>query len=164
MTLFDPTFTKAKERSEFFFLWTLLGIRGLQDAGWNPYKTSIEVVDEMCALHAKAETLEAKRHLELWLYGHAVEASEPYELLANLIDVSQGGLFRLMRFQPRRGRGPPSPGDKIKQSEQAAKSAGMDGVVTPMQEVWDRALRRDLPLRLLTPSRRNSIQTGSVKS
>ena len=76
-----------------------------------------------------------------WLYGHAVEASEPYELLANLIDISQGGLFRLMRFPPRKDGGPPSPGDKIKKLEQAAKSAGMDGVVIPMQEVWNNNLR-----------------------
>ena len=65
MTLVDPAFTRAKERSEFFFIWTLLGIRGLQDPGWNPYQTSIEVVDEMCTLQAKAETLEAQLHLSL---------------------------------------------------------------------------------------------------
>lgn len=141
MTLFDPAFTSAKARSEFSFIQTLLAIRGLQDPGWNPFITSIEVIDEMCALHAKAETLEAKRDLELWLYGHAVEASEPYELLANLIDVAQGGLFHLARFPPKKGHGPPSPGDKIKQLEKAAKDAEMTGAVTPMREVWNRDLR-----------------------
>jgi hypothetical protein len=57
MTLFDPAFTKAKEQSEYAFLETLLGVRGLQDAGWNPYETSFEVIDEMCALHRESGNL-----------------------------------------------------------------------------------------------------------
>jgi hypothetical protein len=141
MTLFDPAFTKAKEQSEYAFLETLLGVRGLQDAGWNPYETSFEVIDEMCALHAKAETFKAKRHLELWLYGHVVEASEPYETLANLIDISLGGAFHLVRFPPNDRGVHPSPGVKIDRLREAAQAARMPDLVTPMQEIWDRDLR-----------------------
>ena len=97
LTLFDPAFTKAKERSEFAFIQTLLAVRGLQDPGWKPYETSLSAINEICAVHAKAESYTAKRHLELWLFGHAIEASEPYEMLANLIDISQGGTFHKLR-------------------------------------------------------------------
>src|SRR5260370_3684276 len=125
MTLFDPAFTKAKEQSEYAFLETLLGVRGLQDAGWNPYETSFEVIDEMCALHAKAETFNAKRHLELWLYWHVVAAWKPYETIANLIDISLGGAFDLFRFPPNDRGAHPSPGVKIDRLREAAQAARM---------------------------------------
>jgi hypothetical protein len=141
LTLFDPAFIKAKERSEFAFIQTLLAVRGLQDPGWKPYETSLSAINEICAVHAKAESYTAKRHLELWLFGHAVEASEPYEILANLIDISQGGTFHTARFPPNEKGVPQFVDHKIAQLEKAAKSAGMPGVVTPLQEVWDRELR-----------------------
>ena len=132
---------RAKAQSEFAFIWTLLAVRGLQDAGWNPFETSIEVIDEMCAVHAKAQTYKAKRHLELWLYGHVVEASEPYETVANLIDISQGGTFHVVRFPPNDRGVFPSPGVKIDRLREAAQAAGMPDVVAPMREIWDRDLR-----------------------
>jgi hypothetical protein len=61
LTLFDTVFTRARERSEFSLLWTLLGVRGLQDAGWDPYDTSLEAIDTMRTIHAKAESYTAKR-------------------------------------------------------------------------------------------------------
>src|SRR6266481_2584039 len=140
LTSLDPGFTTARERSEFSFLWTLLGIRGMQDAGWNPYETSLEAIDEMRALQAKAKSFYSARHIQLWLFGHIVEASEPYEILANLIGISQGEPFLTARFPPSNGR-PQSPGSKITQLEEAAIAAGLPGVVTPMREVWDRDLR-----------------------
>lgn len=44
-------------------------------------------------VHNKTENYEAARHLQFWIYGHIVEASEPYEMLANLVQVSLGGGF-----------------------------------------------------------------------
>jgi hypothetical protein len=93
----------------------------------------------MRAIHAQAESYLAKRHLELWLFGHIVEASEPYEILSNLIAISQGDTFKIIRFPPRNRR-PQSPGEKIDQLEQAATTANLPGVASPMREVWDRDL------------------------
>jgi hypothetical protein len=121
-------------------------VRGLQDAGWDPYETSLEAISQMRAIHQKIaidETIEsfyAARHLRLWIYGHIVEASEPYEMLANLIAISQGETFNTTRFPPRNGR-PQSPGTKIDQLEQAARAANLLNVVSPLREVWDRDLR-----------------------
>src|SRR5436305_582137 len=98
MTALDPAFIQARERSEFQFLLCLLRIRGVKDAGWEPYETTCRAVTSVCAVHRQVEDYEAKQHLALWLYGHILEASEPYELLANLIAVAGGDGFRLERF------------------------------------------------------------------
>jgi len=140
LTAFDLAFTRAKERSEFAFIETLLRVRGMQDAGWDPFESSLEAIGQIRAIRAQAESYLAKRHLELWLFGHIVEASEPYEILSNLIAISQGDTFKIARFLSRTRR-QQSPGSKIDQLERVATSAGLLSVVAPMREVWDRDLR-----------------------
>jgi hypothetical protein len=50
----------------------------------------------MIELHARipaAETPEnyaASRHLALWTYGHIIEASAPYAVIADMLDISRG--------------------------------------------------------------------------
>jgi hypothetical protein len=94
----------------------------------------------MRAVQAKVESPEAARHLQLWIYGHIIEASEPYEILANLLAISQDDTFRTERFPSQNGH-PQSPGRKIKRLEEAAKTANLPGAVSPMREVWNRELR-----------------------
>ncbi len=79
----------------------------------------------------------------LWLNGHIMEASEPYEFLANLIGVSAGGRFLQEWFPPSRGS-PLSPEIKIKRLEAQAKKAGVPGVVVPMKEAWNRNFRNSI--------------------
>jgi len=82
--------------------------------------------------------------IELWMYGHLVEASEPYELVANLIDVAAGGQWSAWRFpmvgKPPRLR-PQSPGEKIRQITDRSKAAGIPDVAVPFREMRDRDLR-----------------------
>jgi hypothetical protein len=84
--------------------------------------------------------MEAARHLQLWIYGHIVEASEPYEILANLLAISQGDTFRTDRFPLQNGR-PQSPGAKIKALEETAKTVNLPNFSTALTEIWDRDLR-----------------------
>lgn len=77
----------------------------------------------------------------MWLYGHIVEASEPYELLANLFDVAAGGRFSIDRFPRGRHGRPLSPGAKIERIAKAAHAVGLPQVETPLREIWDRELR-----------------------
>jgi hypothetical protein len=93
--IFEAAFKKAKERSEFAFISTLVAFRSMQDAGWDPYESSVEAISEILKVYSTVESYVAARHLQLWIYGHIVEASEPYELLANL----------LARGSPKRGNG-----------------------------------------------------------
>jgi hypothetical protein len=42
---FDAAFSKAKQRSEFAFVSTLIRVPGIQDAGWDPYESSLQAID-----------------------------------------------------------------------------------------------------------------------
>lgn len=141
LTLFDPVFEKAQSRNEFEFIMTLLGIRGLQDAGWNPYETTLRAIAKMERVHNDLDDFESSRHLKLWIYGHIVEASEPYELLANLLDLAAGGRYRIARFPNGKNGQPQSPGKKIELLATQAAEVGMPGAMEPLSEIWNRELR-----------------------
>jgi hypothetical protein len=141
LTALEPAFKHAKEASEFNLLLSIFAVRGMQDAGWDPYETTVRAIGAIRGIHQREIDGEASRHLGLWLYGHIMEASEPYEFLGNLIDVAVGGRFRIVRFPPRQGGAPPSPQIKIERLEEQATAAGMPEVVTPMKEAWNREFR-----------------------
>src|ERR1043166_4099617 len=142
----DPAFERAYDRCEFEFIMCLLRVRGASGPGWDPFSTTSEGLTLMTRLHETIEDMHTARHLELWIYGHLVEASEPYEILSNLIDIANGGRWMVNRFprvggnQRRPGR-PQNPGRKIRQISEQAISAGMPGVSAPLLEMWDAELR-----------------------
>jgi hypothetical protein len=168
LNAFEAAFSAAADRSEFEFISCLLRVRGLQDAGWDPYETTLRAIKALVKLHQANQEADSARHLGLWIYGHIVEASEPYELLANLLDVANGGRFLVDRFPrvggtaTRPGR-PQSPGEKIDQLEATAQRVGLPQLITPLKEIWDRELRNGVfhadysfhgaELRLLNPLR-----------
>jgi hypothetical protein len=141
LTTFDPVFEKAWEANEFEFLVTLLGFRGLQGPGWSAYETTLRAISKLQAVHNDLEDHEAARHLKLWVYGHIIEASEPYEMLSNLLAIAGGGRFLSDRFPAGRGNQPQSPGKKIDGIAQQAAEVGLADVVVPLREVWDREFR-----------------------
>jgi len=140
LTALDPAFEGARQTSEFNFLFSLFAIRGMQDAGWDPYETTVRAIKAIREVHGQIKG-EANRDLALWLYGHIMEASEPYEFLANLIDVAVGGRFLGERFPPHSNGAPLSPQIKISRLTKQATAAGMSGVVIPMSEAWNREFR-----------------------
>jgi hypothetical protein len=140
-TALDPAFTLARKKCEFEFLFSLLRVRGLQDAGWDPYETTLRAIPALKKVHGQISEFEAARHLQLWIYGHILEASEPYELLANLVDVANGGRFKVECFPPKKGGFPQSPGEKIAQIEKAAAKTSIPDVTTPLREIWNRDFR-----------------------
>jgi hypothetical protein len=141
LTALDPAFDRARDRNEFQFLLTLFRVRGMQDVGIDPWETTLRALPNILQLGKREQGTEAGLHLSLWVYGHIVEASEPYEMVMNLLDVSQGGQFRLDRFPPNNRGVPQTPGQKIHQIESVATTAGMPQVAAPMKEVWDREFR-----------------------
>ncbi|AFQ44360.1 hypothetical protein [Desulfosporosinus meridiei] len=137
----DLAFRIAQESNEFEFILCLLRVRGIEDAGWDPFETTLKVIPNILKIHSEiTNNIEAARHISLWTYGHILEASEPYELLANLIDVVNGGTFIIRRFPPK-GNRPQSPGEKIQKLSEMAKVAGVSDVVIPLVEIWNRNLR-----------------------
>lgn len=141
LTALDIVFERARNVSEFNFLWSIFAVRGMQDAGWDPYATTTSAINAIRSIHEQEIDNEASRHLGLWLYGHIMEASEPYEFLANLIEVAAGGRFRTQWFPPRANGSPLSPSTKIQQLQQYAMKIGVPEVVAPMMDSWDRDLR-----------------------
>ena len=169
----DPVFARAQEKDELQFLFSLFRVRGLQDAGWDPYETTVRAIPAIVSLFRSAGDSEAARHLALWVYGHIVEASEPYELLANLLDVTQGGGFTIGKsFPPKKHGGPMSPGEKIRRLHETAAEAGIPEAVVPLTEVWDRELRNAVfhadytiygdEVRILNPPKRYSQEETAL--
>jgi hypothetical protein len=138
---FSPAFEKAKATSEFEFILSLLRVRGVQDTGWDPYETTAQMIPTMVSLYEKAETYEAERHLQLWIYGHIVEASEPYEILMNMVRVARGFRFKAHCFPSRKNGAPQSPGEKIRQIKHEAVPVGLITITTPLEEIWNREFR-----------------------
>lgn len=144
LNAFDALFEKAKQACEFEFILTLLRVRGLQDAGWDPFENTQEAFSCISKIKGKVRDFKTSRHLFLWLYGHIVEASEPYEILANLINISSGDRFRMSNF-PDKPRGrysiPQSPSEKIQKLEETASLISMERTVFPLTDAFDRDLR-----------------------
>jgi len=144
LNCFDPLFEKAKNKSEFEFIFTLFRFRGLQDAGWDPWENTLEAFDRLTRLKMKIRDFKTIRHLFLWLYGHIVEASEPYETVANLINIIDGKRFTGTNFPPKKiGKYivPKSPSEKIDTLIKMATKINMSDSVFPFQDVFDRELR-----------------------
>lgn len=156
LNAFDPAFVRAAEADEAEFVKALLRIRTVQEAGWDPYETTLRAVPAMQKLHGLIpegdEWYETSRHLAVWTYGHVVEASEPYAMLADLLDIASGGSFQGVRFpevQLRQARAgevqPPTRlqrhDEKMTELRRLADGAGIRHVLTPLDEVWDRKLR-----------------------
>jgi len=155
LNAFDPAFVRAAEADEAEFVKALLRIWSMQEAGWDPYETTLRAVPAMQKLHVLIpegdEWYETSRHLALWTYGHVVEASEPYAMLADLLDIAGGGYFQGTRFpvplrRPRQAelRPPMRPqrrDEKVTELRRLAEAADLQDVLTPLDEVWDRQLR-----------------------
>jgi hypothetical protein len=156
LTTFDPAFDKAAEADEAEFVKALLRIWSVQDAGWDPYETTLRAVPAMQKLHALIpagdEWSDVSRHLALWTWGHVIEASEPYAMLADLLHIAGGGYFQGNRFPDVPVRRPtaedPHPptrpqrfDEKLKELQRLAREADLEAVLAPIDEVRDRILR-----------------------
>jgi hypothetical protein len=136
----DPFFARAKEASEFDFILCLLRIHGMGESGWDPYETTLRAIPKIADVWKTADS-ELSKHIGLWLYGHIMEASEPYERLANFIQVASGKRGQITTAFPPKGNRQPSPGEKIIELQRMAAAAGFPDAFVPLREVWDRVLR-----------------------
>jgi len=143
MNSFQPIFETAKIKSEFEFIMVLLRIVGIQDVGWDAWENTIDVVKTISKLHQAAK-FNASIHLQLWLYGHIIEASEPYNVIANMLNVASGGRYQIDNFPDKvRGRHqiPQSPSEKVDALKEKSTSLGMAQATVPFEELVDRDLR-----------------------
>lgn len=139
----EPLFDKAQEKSDFQFILTLLRFRGIQGPGQDPYENSIETIDALMDIEKKIKG-RAKLNIFLWLYGHIVESSEPYEIIANLLHICAGETYRTFNYpyqKIRSGYRPQSPTEKINYLEKLSNEVKMPFVIEPIKEILDKDLR-----------------------
>ena len=94
----DPLFEKAKRECEFEFICSLLRVKGIDDVGWDSWENTVSFFDSLKNIRGKNKGKEISLQLSLFLYAHIIEASEPYELLANLINIVNGGRYNSDNF------------------------------------------------------------------
>jgi hypothetical protein len=157
LTAFDPVFARAEEACECEFVKALIRVSALQDAGWDPYETTLRAIPAMVEVHSELVApderhFEVAKHLELWTYGHIIEASEPYAILADMLHIANGGFFMPGRFPEkpiypptdRRPNPPTRPQffrEKLVELERLAREAQLPDALDPVREVWDNNLR-----------------------
>ena len=140
----SPLFEKAQQSDEFDFICTLLRVRGMQDAGWDPWENTLNAFHKLLKLENKIRDFETKRHLFLWLYGHIVEASEPYETIANIINIIEGGKYSIDNFPDKAGGRPQSPSEKIASLNKRLESIGLARSTVIFNDVFDKELRNSI--------------------
>lgn len=147
LTEFDKAFLRAKETSEFQFILSLLRVRGIENIGEDAYENTVNTFHYISKLLKTQKDDDSKLNIFLWIYGHIVEASEPYEIITNLLNIAKGNEFSTCNF-PRIKRGKfdyeQYPHDKIAHIESLASGTEFEGIVKILKEVYDRELRNSI--------------------
>ena len=91
-------FRKAKDIDEFEYCSTLLRIRGMEDAGWDPMHESWELTQQLMALQNAPLEQGVKLRLALFLYCHLTEMSDVYGIPANMLHVLAGRRYSMSPF------------------------------------------------------------------
>lgn len=131
----EPLFDKAKETSEFEFIFTILGIHSLHDAGWDAFETLEDIFESYSQAKSKIQYIgDARAHFTLFLYGIILESSEIYDKLANLLNVIEGKRYTANYFNQSS-----KPLDKINHLKSRGKKLGYD--FSFFDEFFDNQLR-----------------------
>ena len=171
LNVLDPFFSKAQEKCEFEFILCLLRFTGMRDAGWDPFENLLDVYEGFQRIHATNIEDELKAHYALFMYGLILEASAPYEMLANLMNVIEGNRYSIQNFKDYKdsvtGRiRSLSPADKAAQLKSRAKKLRLS--LALFDEFSDNALRNGIfhsdysiywpEIRIRNPDKRYSHQ------
>lgn len=144
----DPFFARAKEKCEFEFIFSLLRVRGLAGPGWDTLRNLAEVYKSFDKINKLLrDDNVTPTHFSLFLYGLTIEASEPYELLSNLINVIEDKRYNPMSHFPDYSDGhgkmrSMSPADKITQIKSRAKKVKLNLQI--FDEFFDNKLRNSV--------------------
>ncbi len=108
--LIAELFRRAKESDEFEYCSTLLRIRGMEDAGWDPMHESWELAQQLMALQNAPLEQGLKFRLALFLYCHLTEMSDIYNIPANMLHILSGRRYSMSPFLHglKQGESPPS--------------------------------------------------------
>lgn len=91
-------FERAKSTDEFEFGCTLLRVRGMESAGWDPFVETQLLAEDLTTLLTAPLVVHTKVRLALLLYSHLTEVKAVYEVLANLMRVVGGERYVMDPF------------------------------------------------------------------
>ena len=91
-------FEAAKDADEFEFGCTLLRVRGLESAGWDPFVETHRLVEDLMTLIGAPLVPHTKVRLGLLLYSHLTEVGAMYDMLANMTRVIEGERYSIDPF------------------------------------------------------------------
>jgi len=139
----DPLFMKAKNINEFDFICAIVDIKENLEAGWDPWEEILNIFYFFSKLIKKVKYYEYTVYIMLWMYGLAVEASFPYKLIANLMNIILGFRYNLDPFNYSRGKNKKIiyPNEKLKFLTKISKKISMDNCMFPFYETFDKDLR-----------------------
>lgn len=137
LTFFDHLFEKAKAKCEFSFICSILMIKSeFMAENCDPFQSTSESVPEILNLIKENSYSLATEHLWLWLYGHIVEASAPYELLYNLISIASGGNHNICNYGKNRNGNPLLLHEIHSRLSSHATQNSFSEVMNPIKEVY----------------------------
>lgn len=142
----DPLFVKAKEKSDFEFILTLLNTQGTRDVGWDSFETTQDIFETFNRLKTKVRYNDEQLHLFLVLQGLILEASYPYDLLYNLLRIISGNRYSAFCFPNiklgKSGKTRPMfVSEKIDKIQVLAGKLGLKENTKLLKELFDRELR-----------------------
>ncbi|TAE80792.1 MAG: hypothetical protein EAZ74_06115 [Alphaproteobacteria bacterium] len=139
---FEPVFAKAKKECEFGFICSLLRIKSEFTAeNCDPFQTTSDSIAEILNLIKANPYSLATEHLWLWLYGHIVEASAPYELLYNLISVASDGSHNIYNFGYNKNGQPLMLHNILDKLRNHSNKNNFSDAMRPIDEVYNKDLR-----------------------
>lgn len=148
LNTWEELFEKAQEKDEFQFILALLRFKGAQSAGWDSFENTIEAFNATMKATRKARGND-KLNLFLWLYGHITEASDHYEIIANMVSIAGGEPYRAWNFPKKRKPTKKNPSamreqtpyEKILEIQNRCKNLKLRDYSKPFEEVLDKELR-----------------------
>lgn len=96
--LLGKLFAKAKQTDEFEYCSTLLRLRGMEAAGWDPLKESLALMQQVALMSQAPLDPGLKLRLSLLLYCHATEMHDLYHIVGNMLRVCSGERYSLDCF------------------------------------------------------------------
>lgn len=140
-------FEAAKAAEEFEFACTLLRVRGMEDAGWDPFIETQRLVEDLMLLIDTPLVGHTKIRLGLLLYSHLTEVGAVYEVLANLTRVLTGERYStdpFLDYYPRNRKGEPqflSTRGKVAALREMLEGAGQAGVIEMLDWFFNPSVR-----------------------
>jgi hypothetical protein len=148
LNLWEELFEKAQEKNDFEFISALIRMRGMEDAGWDTFENTIEGI---AGAYKAAKVLHGEQRLNimLWAYGQVVEASDHYEIIANMVNIAGSEPYRAWNFPKKKAptkKNPSAmraqtPNEKILVIRALCKKFDLPDYSAPFSEVLDKELR-----------------------